>query len=195
MTVNADALSLVLIPLTIVDIAVSMDQPTAPVGFVVHPPSLIHRAVGPNLFAFAFTSLSADNPLSFVFRLVFKGRRFTIFESFVQDFWLSGIVVKITQLVADILQKLELVTYGDASILIIDYWRCACLLIAEPIRAHASMHLIVSQKLLVVHSGEETAHPRLNLNEQNNLSRCQLLVLAGANSLVSSHRHICFFVY
>jgi hypothetical protein len=72
MSVDTLAVSLIIDPVTVVDIAVSMDKSTTTVGFAVLPPALVHGTVRPNLLASSFSNVGANNPLSNELGLVLK---------------------------------------------------------------------------------------------------------------------------
>ena len=84
MPIDAEAVGLVVDPVTIVYVAVRVDQPATPVGLVVLPPALVHRAVRPDLLAFAFTDFGARNPLSFKFCVVVQKLDVTDFQVSIQ---------------------------------------------------------------------------------------------------------------
>jgi hypothetical protein len=56
-------MSLIILPVAIVDISVSVDQSSLPIGFVVFPPTLIEGAVSPDLSSTPLSDLSVNDPI------------------------------------------------------------------------------------------------------------------------------------
>jgi hypothetical protein len=59
----AKSMSLVILPVALIDISVSMDQSPLPVGFVVFIPPLIEGAIRPDLGATSLSDLSVNDPI------------------------------------------------------------------------------------------------------------------------------------
>jgi hypothetical protein len=56
-------MSLIILPDSIVDICVSVDQSSLPIGFVVFPPTLIEGAVSPDLSSTPLSDISVNDPI------------------------------------------------------------------------------------------------------------------------------------
>ena len=72
MAVSSAAVSLVILPVAIVDVAVSMNESALSVRFVVSPVAFIHTAVGPDLDTLALSSLRAAKPLTLISCSIFE---------------------------------------------------------------------------------------------------------------------------
>jgi len=69
----------VILPLTVVDVAICVDQPSFSICLVVFPPAFIHGAVRPYLTALALTNVLALDPLSIVLGMVLQFDHSSVF--------------------------------------------------------------------------------------------------------------------
>lgn len=72
MTVNTVAMRLVILPLTVVDIAICVDQPSFTICLIVFPPAFIHRAVRPYLTALTLANVFALDPVTNTSKINFQ---------------------------------------------------------------------------------------------------------------------------
>lgn len=72
MSIDTLAVSLIVDPVTIIDVTVRMNESAATVGFAVLPPAFIHGTVRPNLLAFTFSNNGINDPLTDKLGLVIK---------------------------------------------------------------------------------------------------------------------------
>jgi hypothetical protein len=70
--VGAFAVSLVSSPATLIDITVGVNEPTLAFCLIVHPLSLVDRAIDPHLDACSAPLLFSLNPLAFVLAVVLQ---------------------------------------------------------------------------------------------------------------------------
>ena len=80
MKVVTKAVSLVLLPLALVDVTIFVKQATEIVGLIILPVALIQTTIRPNLDAFSLTNLGAFTPLSHVARTIIEAYHGTAFE-------------------------------------------------------------------------------------------------------------------
>lgn len=72
MSVDTLAVSLIVDPVTIIDVTVRMNESAATVSFAVLPPAFVHGTVRPNLLAFTFSDRGVNDPLTNELGLVIK---------------------------------------------------------------------------------------------------------------------------
>ena len=72
MSVDSKSVSLVILPVSLVDIAVCMDQTTLSIGLITLPEALINAAIWPDLLTLTVTLVCHCIPLSLVLGLVLE---------------------------------------------------------------------------------------------------------------------------
>jgi len=63
MTVNTISMRLIVLPLSIINIAICVDESPFSVGFVVFPPAFVHRPIRPYLSSFTLPNILSLNPI------------------------------------------------------------------------------------------------------------------------------------
>ena len=106
------AVSLVVEPVTLVDVAFRMDQSASAVHDVVLPPAFVHRSIRPNFLAHAFSDISSLDPLAFIEGVTLEKLNFSGFEVGAESNRDELHVVKLTHLILRLLNASVLV--GDA---------------------------------------------------------------------------------
>ena len=100
MTVYSEAVSFVVHPMTVIYIAIGMNESSLAVRLVVNPVALIRRAVRPHLYALTLPYRSICEPLSFIADFFLKNYHFTRFSLTKCPLKLVVVVLKPTKLFA-----------------------------------------------------------------------------------------------
>lgn len=118
MAVNTVAMGFIIHPLSIVDIAISVDESAFSVGLVVFPPSFIHRAIWPYLAAFTLADVLALDPLSIVLGVVLQLDHSAILD---QVFSVVGllVIVELSELFSNLLHLGVVIVISDLGIWIV----------------------------------------------------------------------------
>lgn len=153
MAVDTVAVCLVVLPLAVVDVAVSVNESSFTVGFVVAPPTFIHGTVGPNLTAFSLSDVSTLNPFSVVLRVVFQLDHGTVLSHKVPVIWFF-VIVELSELFSDLLNLGVVVVVGD-----LDAIRVVVTM------AHSHIHLCYANFL----SGQVASYRCLHLDDESEL--------------------------
>ena len=92
MGVDSKAVSLVIFPVSLVDVAVCMDQTTLSIGLITLPEALINAAIWPDLLALTVTLVCHCIPLSLVLGLVLEDLNGPRLSLYVIAWYLSVLV-------------------------------------------------------------------------------------------------------
>ena len=102
--VLAEAVSLVVLPEAIINIPVSMYEPTASVGFIVFPVAFVDASVRPNLITLTMSHICLHIPLSLIECIVSKRLDFlSNLANPIVLLILIGLIIKWRQLLSDFL--------------------------------------------------------------------------------------------
>lgn len=101
-TVNTVAMRLVILPLTVVDVAICVDQPSFTICLIIFPPAFIHRAVRPYLTALALANVLALDPLSIVLGMVLQFDHSSVFNKILSVIRLL-VIVELAELLSYLL--------------------------------------------------------------------------------------------
>jgi len=102
MTVDTISISLIVFPLSIVDVTISVNQSSFAVGFVVHPPAFVHRSIRPYLSSFTLPDVFVHNPFTVILGVVLQLDHGPVFDRVLAVITLL-IVVELTELLSDLL--------------------------------------------------------------------------------------------
>jgi len=102
MTIDTISVSLIVFPLSIVDITISVDQSSFTVGFIVHPPAFVHGSIGPYLSSFTLSDVFVYNPFTIILGVVLKLNHGPVFDRVLAVITLL-IVVELAELLSDLL--------------------------------------------------------------------------------------------
>ena len=78
MAVGSVSMSLIVLPVAVVDITISMDQSALSISLIVGPVTLVHGAVRPDLDAFTLSNLLTTKPVSFIACSVLENNHFAL---------------------------------------------------------------------------------------------------------------------
>ena len=115
MSVDTLSMSLIVKPLTIINITVGMNKSTVAISLVVFPPSFIHGTVGPNLLALSFSHLRIDDPLTLILGVVLEQLHFTVLDITSKIHRPSSCVVERSKLIEDFIDSVVFVVRVDTS--------------------------------------------------------------------------------
>jgi len=102
MTIDSISISLIVFPLSIVDVTISVNQSSFAVGFVVHPPAFVHRSIRPYLSSFTLPDVFVHNPFTVILGVVLQLDHGPVFDRVLAVITLL-IVVELTELLSDLL--------------------------------------------------------------------------------------------
>jgi len=102
MTIDTISVSLIVFPLSIVDITISVDQSSFTVGFIVHPPAFVHGSIRPYLSSFTLSDVFVHNPFTIILGVVLQLNHGPVFDRVLAVITLL-IVVELAELLSDLL--------------------------------------------------------------------------------------------
>jgi len=117
MAVDTKAMGLIVEPLAVIDVSISMDEPSFSVSFVFFPPSFVHGTVGPDLTTLALSYVFTYNPLAIISSMILKLNHGSILNwvfSMIRFF----LIIKVPKLIADLLDFLVVIVLNDLFIVI-----------------------------------------------------------------------------
>ena len=101
MAINSISMSFIILPVSIINISISMNQSSLSISFTVFPPAFIHRAIWPYLSSLTLTNICSNHPFTFIFGSIFKNNNLSLFT--ISQFFLNVSIIKISHLCSQLL--------------------------------------------------------------------------------------------